>query len=1630
MTRTLRLLFLKPLLVCIIFSQVVFANNAADFDKANGMVWASTKVSVRNLNEKLKPSVGIRKHAVAQSDSLLASMIVLYITGIIGNPGYQFKIEGILTDKVGDKHITLQQKYNNVNVLTGRLTVHADSSGAIWAITGMIAPALNISTVPNVSPKDVGRLISANLGDTVSVQSLELLVAGGRLCYKLHIPQLLLDVFIDADSGEILSKESSIRMQINQPPIPDFGATRPVSFGGDIVLDATRSRDPDGVIDRYQWNRWDGPTGTWQLIYVGPNSTFTTNSAELHGFEQYVLSVRDDDGQWAQTADAILIAVHNPLPNGYPADGEYAEIRGSILVNEGGQDVASSLPAPYALMGWHNTVTNTYYMSNPNANLCVADGLGGPVISRTADNDWTITNRHAMSIARNIDLSMNYCNNVLGLASYDDIGNHQGNHIEMVVGDDRAGARNAFWAYPERTVSVGSSDYGCLDVIGHEFGHAITQFHSNLDYVAQESGALNEAYGDITGTLIEFNFQTDDRANYPAINHGRADWYHAEDNRAVGSGRNLRDPQQSSLPSLYRGSFWYTGADVNNFTHTNMGVGMFAFYLLSDGVAAATINDDMAPTHYQHAYGPIQGLGYAPAGQIVMNANINRLITEHSDYRDARIEWIRSAKRQRLDANTVAEVWAAVGVIDRTVGRPATTPSLPSNPPDYASIQDALAAANDGDLVYVYNASLTSDITVNTNRLSLVIRGTINLNNHSIIVTPTPDIENQGQIVVSEGSTPATGSGLVLLRTPTNTGSVGSALYPTIEEAVNQAQDYEKIEVYRSTYTITSPGEINPKDIYVPGGIPEHQPNPGYVPGGGLQNVQMVIHTGTIINFAQNFARGIYLNSTGKIQLQNNVTLNPSVQLIGAPKAVGITNPVLGFFATIGGAADASPPGNTILLDAIGSRAPYNAVSFHLEEESLIGVLGNSRQTSTIIQVGHETQLPVIFPNQAGILMQNLQFEVNAPEADPNLRVFRFYTTSGTTNSEFKNVTFVNTSVTKPKALRALEVEYQIGSLKLTNCLFKNFIVGVDILSPTDEQNAPLIDATIFDANATGAQCPTGASSLKKIGNCNFWKNDCDLKIGSTCYNGAPAVNPITVGNNRFVSPGYVDASMLDFRLVAPTSPGSVLVDAHSDGYTDIGPYQSNTIYYFSSFLNTKVILSRGDTLAVINGELQPHRMGGAAEFRQIVGQSLRPVYELTVKPNLINNVSTVDIFRRSDVDVPELSADYEVMNISFNGVIFGGFRFSDMPQGNDTIYGSFAPDNIHPHAVVNAVARLTGSGVVLSWDRSPEPDVRAYKILRSNTYPISLDVALEIASLSRDSVLFTDTAMDGSSFYGVVVYDETGNQSDIVTLLTPFSGFAHSQKLTLNTSPSGADILNNVENFPVLVVFDGTNFDFLQTKPDGRDIRFSDRNGKQLPYEIECWDKQRKHGEIWVLVPKVDGASLLNFIKVFWGNPNAISQSNHNAVFQKENGFVIVNHLNFGCHSCVARFPNLGTNDPSQLLIFHIQNISADSFCKFIFSNILCSHAEKRQITTCRSFSISWWSLTISNIWIFYAYVLDNGVLRCYKNGIQIPYNSMRPSPSKRTEEFWVSNVSRSPDFIKLSYENQRLDQRLVQRE
>lgn len=158
---------------------------------------------------------------------------------------------------------------------------------------------------------------------------------------------------------------------------------------------------------------------------------------------------------------------------------------------------------------------------------------------------------------------------------------------------------NAFWDGTRIVLGNGDGEVfvdfaRSPDVMGHELTHGVVEFTADLEYVSQ-SGALNESFADVFGSLIEQRLRGQDFAT--------GSWLIGEEIMAPAlQGQALRslaapgtaydDPVLGTDPQPAHMDDYYDGPDDNEGVHINSGIPNHAFYLAAaelDTAAAGAI---------------------------------------------------------------------------------------------------------------------------------------------------------------------------------------------------------------------------------------------------------------------------------------------------------------------------------------------------------------------------------------------------------------------------------------------------------------------------------------------------------------------------------------------------------------------------------------------------------------------------------------------------------------------------------------------------------------------------------------------------------------------------------------------------------------------------------------------------------------------------------------------------------------------------------------------------------------------------------------------------------------------------------------------------------------------------------
>ncbi|MEV7779092.1 M4 family metallopeptidase [Kitasatospora sp. NPDC088351] len=210
---------------------------------------------------------------------------------------------------------------------------------------------------------------------------------------------------------------------------------------------------------------------------------------------------------------------------------------------------------------------------------------------------------------------------------------------------------NAFWDGHRMVFGDGDNvifgDFtACVDVIGHELTHGVTQFTAGLDYQDQP-GALNESVSDVFGSLVKQYALHQDAA--------AADWLIGAGLLAPGvqgvALRSMRapgtaydDPRlgKDPQPAHFR-DYVHTAGD-NGGVHINSGIPNHAFYLLATALG---------------------GPAWERAGRIWYDTLTGGHLPADADFATFARATVAAAASRYPDhsvADTVTAAWAQVGI--------------------------------------------------------------------------------------------------------------------------------------------------------------------------------------------------------------------------------------------------------------------------------------------------------------------------------------------------------------------------------------------------------------------------------------------------------------------------------------------------------------------------------------------------------------------------------------------------------------------------------------------------------------------------------------------------------------------------------------------------------------------------------------------------------------------------------------------------------------------------------------------------------------------------------------------------------------------------------------------------------
>jgi Zinc metalloprotease (elastase) len=312
-----------------------------------------------------------------------------------------------------------------------------------------------------------------------------------------------------------------------------------------------------------------------------------------------------------------------------------------------------------------------------------------------ANTSTTWNNPTAISAMHYTTMVYDYLLKTFNRNSFDDKKSSMQVIINVCDDEDGGGYENAFWNGAIVALGNGREVFhsfaGGLDIIAHEFGHAVISKTTNLEYKNQ-SGAINEAYADIFGVMV-------DRSNWTVGEAVIKDKGYFP----TGFMRDMRNPHNGG--SSLEHACWqpatvsemYLGNEDNGGVHINNSIPAHTFYLY----ATATSKER--------------------AEQVYFRA-LTTYLTPTSKFINLRKGIIQAAKDLGYsnDVKTIENAFDKVGILDDTVENqppptPPTPPDLSTNPGQWGML---IVNTDPSDRNTIYKTSDYRSITpVSTTKL-------------------------------------------------------------------------------------------------------------------------------------------------------------------------------------------------------------------------------------------------------------------------------------------------------------------------------------------------------------------------------------------------------------------------------------------------------------------------------------------------------------------------------------------------------------------------------------------------------------------------------------------------------------------------------------------------------------------------------------------------------------------------------------------------------------------------------------------------------------------------------------------------------------------------------------------------
>lgn len=491
-----------------------------DFTNFSPLDIANSKHSIFPISYDGESGIAFRGYTIDQLGLSIEDQVQIYLDKIVEindlRGELQYIVTNITIDDLGMVHVSVQQTVNGVDIDGAMIKLHAKNDVINYA-NGRLFEVPSVNTVATLTSSEALNIVY----DSYREQGIFKEISEAQ---KILVPS-------ETEQVELIVKENRLMYRVK--------AYANVQQAFTYYIDA-QSGD---VIDSFK-----------NFCSLHHNHAEHENKSEMM------------DGP--ATANALDLSNTSRLINTYDVDGTFYMVDAS---REMFNASSSNMPNEPVGVIWTIDGQNT----NPQNNDFDYDHV------KSTDNTWA--SKIAVSAHYNGGQAYEYFRETHNRNSINADG---GNIISLInISDPETGGGydNAFWNGAALFYGNGNQAFTPLaeglDVAGHEMSHGVVQATANLTYQG-ESGALNEAFADIFGAMID-----------------RDDWLIGEEivkTSAFPSGamRSMIDPHNGGSSLSDPGyqpknvSEQFTGTADNGGVHINSGIVNHAYYLFAttDGV--------------------------------------------------------------------------------------------------------------------------------------------------------------------------------------------------------------------------------------------------------------------------------------------------------------------------------------------------------------------------------------------------------------------------------------------------------------------------------------------------------------------------------------------------------------------------------------------------------------------------------------------------------------------------------------------------------------------------------------------------------------------------------------------------------------------------------------------------------------------------------------------------------------------------------------------------------------------------------------------------------------------------------------------------------------------------------------